>query len=184
MEDYNILSIDIGIHNIGYALYNTETDKLNFGLFDTDSKLTKSDKKLNIVVSRVKYINMFVKEMFDRYKITKIIIERQVNNNTMAMELMYALTATIYNYCDNIEIFDPKLKFTSLGISYNTKNKAHKKLSISIVNNYIDKYYNYKLNDFEQYNKLDDISDAVFMLFISLYKNDSKQLLKIKECSL
>lgn len=175
-----ILSVDLGIHNIGYAIYTISDDKLQFGLYDIDSNLTASDRKANVVVTRTKYIYMFVSNVFKQYPIDTVIIERQVNNNTMAMELMYSLTACVYNFCKDIVIFDPKLKFTSLGLTYNTKNKAHKKLSINIVKNYITKYYPDLLSSFEDNSKQDDISDAVLMIFTHINKNNVEALMKIK----
>lgn len=180
MEKKYILSIDIGIHNIGYALYDKENDDLNFGLYDIDEHLTKADKKANVVVTRVKYVNMFVDKIFENNNISKVIIERQVNNNTMAMELMYALTSCIYRYCKDIVIFDPKMKFKALGLTYTTKNKAHKKLSIQIVDNYINKYYPQLVEKFDMNTKQDDISDAILMLLIDMNKNNIDELMKIK----
>lgn len=180
MNDYKILSIDIGIHNLGYSLYDVDNNKLFFDLYDIDEKISKND---NIILSRTKIINDFVKNIFTNHNnINTVIIEKQVNVNTMAMELMYLLTATIYNYCDNIIIFDPKQKFTKLSIKYDVKNKNHKKLSIRIIRNYISKYYNDLLDTFDSYTKRDDISDSVFMLFVHLYNDNKKELIKLKQC--
>lgn len=176
-----ILSIDIGIHNIGYAVYDMTTEEIIFGLYDTDSQLTSADKKANVVVTRTKYIHMFISCMFSKYNIQKVIIERQVNNNTMAMELMYLITSAVYHFCKNIIIFDPKLKFTKLGLTYNTKNKAHKKLSIKIVKNFITKYHPQLLNTFNENAKQDDISDAILMILVHVNINDVDKLADIKE---
>jgi hypothetical protein len=73
-----------------------------------------------------------------REKFEAIIIERQVNINTVAMELMYATTATALSICRNIIIFDPKMKFTHLKIKYDTKNKNHKTQSVEIVKKYLN----------------------------------------------
>ena len=182
MQNDVILSIDIGIHNLGYAIYdkNTinehKTESLLFDLYDLDENIEKKDKKNNIVLTRAKYINKFIKDIFNEYNINVVIIERQVNTNTRAMELMYLLTATIYNYCSNIIIFDPKLKFTKTGLIYNTKNKAHKKLSIKVIETYLINNYPSLLQRFQQYDKKDDISDAVFMLLIYRFENNKNKL--------
>lgn len=180
MNTQNILSIDIGIHNIGYAIYNKIEDKLDFGLYDIDSQLTKSDKKNNTVITRVKYVSLFIDKLFESYNFNKVIVERQVNNNTMAMELMYSIVSCVYKYCKDIIIFDPKMKFKALGLTYSTKNKAHKKLSVNIVSNYINKYYSSLMDKFDDNTKQDDISDAILMLLIDNYKNDINELMKIK----
>ena len=129
-------------------------------------------------------VHKFVKNMFQTYNIKTVIIERQINVNTMAMELMYALVSAIYPYTDNIIIFDPKLKFTTLSLKYDTKNKQHKKLSINIINNYLNKYYSQHVNKFMGYTKRDDISDAILMLLIYIYKNDKQKLINIRNYDL
>lgn len=176
-----ILSIDIGIHNLGYSIMNTNMSNINFGIFDLDKHIQKSSK--NIVLDRIKYISMFIKQIFDKLNITKVIIERQVNNNTMAMELMYCIASTCYQYCSDIVIFDPKLKFTKLRINYDTKNKNHKKLSIKIMRNYITKYYPKYLDKFNSYDKQDDIADSLFMLLININEDNITELNKILECN-
>lgn len=191
------LSIDIGIHNLGYAigLQNSAailhkqrneveaatiaTTLYSFGLFDIDDKIKKS---ANIVMERVRLVSMFLKQIFKNLPITIVIIERQVNTNVMAMELMYCVASCCYQYCRNIIIFDPKLKFTKLKIPYETKNKAHKKLSIKIIRNYISNYYEDLLERFVSYDKLDDISDAVFMLLVYSYNDNPAELKKLRKC--
>ena len=60
--NYNILSIDIGIHNLGYSLFNINDNKLFFDLYDIDNNINNN---INIVVSRTKIINEFIGIRFD-----------------------------------------------------------------------------------------------------------------------
>ena len=117
-----ILSIDIGIHNLGWCVMETNpnTPYLEFGLYDID----EDNKNKDTVLYRTAKVHEFVKQIFDIYNVSTVIIERQVNVNTMAMELMYSLVSSIYPYTRNIIIFDPKLKFTTLSLKYDTKNKS------------------------------------------------------------
>ena len=148
-----------------------------FGLYDIDANLPFND---DVVVSRVSVINSFVKEIFTEYpSISMVVIERQVNVNTMAMELMYALTATVYNYCKDIVIFDPKLKFTTLSLKYSTQNKAHKKLSVAIVRNYLAQNRPHLLPLFDNNKKRDDIADAVLMLLVLAFQSDKAALAQL-----
>lgn len=148
-----------------------------FGLYDVDANLPSND---DVVVSRVAVINSFVKEIFDEFpSISTVIIERQVNVNTMAMELMYALTATVYNYCKDIVIFDPKLKFTMLSLKYSTQSKAHKKLSVEIVRNYLATHHSDLLPLFNCNKKRDDIADAVLMLLVYGFRSDKAALAQL-----
>ena len=127
---------------------------------------------------------MFVKQIFDNYNVSTVIVERQVNVNTMAMELMYSLVSSIYPYTRDIIIFDPKLKFTTLSLKYDTKNKQHKKLSVCVVYNYLLHKYPEHVNKFMSYTKRDDISDAVLMLLVYVYKNNKQELATIRNYSL
>ena len=172
------LSIDIGLKNLGYALYDKEHDELTFDVYDVDSHLR--NKRKDLVVSRSNILHDFIKDLFTKHDIGEVIIERQVNSNTQAMEMMYLLTGILTNYNVKVKIFDPKQKFTRLNIKYDTKNKAHKKLSVSIVKNYIKTTYPDLLERFTSYKKLDDISDAILMLFVEVYKKNTPMLCKLK----
>lgn len=171
------LSIDIGIHNLAYAIH--KDGELIFDMFDIDAHITA--RKCNVVIQRVKVVNDFINEIFGKYNIEKVIIERQVNNNTVAMEMMYLITATCIRYTENIIIFDPKLKFSTLRLPYDTRNKAHKKLSVQIITNYLARYY--PANDITKYKKKDDIADSVFMLLVEEYKDDKDKLMQLRECA-
>ena len=174
-----ILSIDIGIHNLGYALL--DDDVVWFDVYDVDNKMKPTERRTNIVLSRTKYLHEFVKDIFENNIITKVIIERQVPTNTIAMEIMYLLTGIVYTYCSDIVIFDPKLKFTTLGFSYNTHNKAHKKLSIEIVQKYLENKNKILLDKLLTYDKKDDISDAILMGLIELFRDDKQELVSIRK---
>ena len=172
------LSIDIGLRNLGYALFDKKQDKLSFGVYDVDDHLR--NKKKNLVVSRSLILRDFIKDLFEKYDIDSVIIERQVSSNTQAMELMYLLTGIITNYTTKIKIFDPKLKFMRLNLKYSTKNKAHKKLSVSIVKNYLEANHNDLLEEFTIHKKQDDIADAILMILVTVYKNDKAKLISLR----
>lgn len=175
-----LFSIDIGPKNIGYCLFplnneqQTENDQQKpppiFSIFSIEDKI-KNSKKIkspiskitaNSVINRCAIIKEFFAEIFARYPVKFVIIERQVNLNTVCMELMYAITSAALNYVEasKIIIFDPKLKFTVLGIDYSTKNKEHKRLSVNIAKTYLN---GETLANFEKYDKKDDIADAILM---------------------
>ena len=172
-----VLSIDIGLRNLGYALFDKEQDKLSFGVYDVDGHLRN---KKDLVVSRSLILKDFIDSLFKEHEITDVIIERQVSSNIQAMEIMYLLTGIISNYTTHIKIFDPKLKFTRLNLKYSTKNKEHKKLSVAIVKNYIEANYNDLLEEFTTHMKQDDIADAILMILVTVYKNDKAKLVFIR----
>ena len=176
-----ILSIDIGIHNLGWCVMTNNEENIEFGLYDIDEN---NKTKTDIVLYRTKIVHSFVNSIFDKFNINTVIIERQVNVNTMAMELMYCLVSAIYIHTQNIIIFDPKLKFTTLSLKYDIKNKQHKKLSIHIVSNYLEHNHPLLIEKFNSYNKKDDISDSLLMILTYIYKHDKRKLLSIRGCAM
>ena len=177
---FHMLSIDIGIKNLGYAVISF--DKLGkkslqdltveFDIFDISKHLTK---KADIVSSRCEALITFFKHLFDKYgEFINIIIERQVNRNTMAMELMYAIKMALklLNPSNSqIVIFDPKDKFLKLGLTYSTANKAHKKQSIYYAHQLMTKIWSHQLEYFDQFDKKDDVSDAINQCLVWMLHN-------------
>ena len=90
-----------------------------------------------------------------------VVIERQFNNNTKAMELMGVYAGIAQFYTDKIKIFDPKLKFTKIHETYITDSKAHKKQSIKYAERVLYSYYKTHLEPFYECDKRDDYSDAI-----------------------
>ena len=169
-----LLSIDIGTTNLGYTFIDFDTKcgladmGIRFGIFRIDAGKKVKD---SIVIHRIKK----VKELFSLFPILDyVIIERQVNINTEAMELMYAITsAAMLRVGDNcVTIFDPKLKFTHYHLKYDTKGKAHKRLSIQIAHEFLEAYYPELIDEFSMYEKKDDISDSLNQAIVWLRKNN------------
>jgi hypothetical protein len=160
------LSIDIGIRHLGYSILNG--DGLIFDIFDIEGTIKKDPKlkKLNSVpVQRAYVLNQFLTEIVDKYSIERIIVERQVQTNTVAMELMYSIISLCITKIplEALIIYDPKKKFTDLHLKYSTKNKAHKRLSISVCREKLSQLYPVLVNDFDSHSKKDDIADSILM---------------------
>ena len=160
------LSIDIGIRHLGYSILTNEG--LLFDIFDIESTYTKDPKlkKLNSVpVQRAYVLNQFLSEIIDKYAIEQIIIERQVQTNTVAMEIMYSIISLCITKIplESLIIYDPKKKFTDLHLKYSTKNKEHKKLSVSVCREKLERLYPYLIASFDGHKKKDDIADSVLM---------------------
>ena len=165
---------------------NTNTQSLSYSQFMQTHVLTLSNiiphfdifnitehtakLKLNVVESRCIAINTFFEDIAKQYSIVRIIIEKQVPNNTIAMELMYSIYTKALQYCEHkdVIIFDPKLKFSSINEPYDTKNKKHKKQSIMYAGNLIKNSYPSMLEQFNSHPKKDDIADAFNMLIIDM----------------
>ena len=176
---FNILSIDIGIKNLGFAILSF--DKLGkkkiddfevfFDIFDISKHLKK---KGDIVNNRCAALIDWLHELQTKYSDFKIIIiERQVNRNVMAMELMYALTMGLRLIAPtaDIVIFDPKDKFLKLGLTYSTQNKSHKKQSARYAKALIETFWPVHEQYFNDFDKKDDVSDAINQALVWLLSN-------------
>lgn len=168
-----LLSIDIGVKNLGWSLIEYEKGCedsdlfIDFGIFVIDEK---KSTRTSTVVSRCKRVC----EFFDDFQPDYVVIERQVNTNTKAMELMYAVVMKAIEIVgiERVFIFDPKLKFTYYGEEYTTKGKQHKRKSIRKAHELLERHYGNLIWKFEEFDKKDDISDAI---------NQGITLLKMKK---
>lgn len=154
-----MLSIDIGKKNLGYTYFELDEGNnlvnIESGIFNIDEKLKKNSDVVTYRCSRIKdFFKKFTKE------IKYVVIERQVNKNVIAMNLMYGISSYAQMMTEDVFIFDPKMKFTTIGIEYCTKDKAHKKLSIDIAKKLITKMFPEKLPMIESHDKQDDIADS------------------------
>lgn len=168
-----ILSIDIGRKNLGYSIY--DGDKLVFDIFNISEQLKPIKKRENIEGRNTVMID-WLNKLTKKYNINKIVVEKQIINNVVAMCIQSCIIT--YALVNSIEIisFDPKNKFTFTGDNYNSKNKEHKKLVIQYTINLLTKLYPDKLEQFNKYKKQDDISDSIIMNFMSHPKTDLKHL--------
>ena len=160
------LSIDIGIRHLGYSILTNEG--LIFDIFNIEDTYNKDPKlkKLNSVpVQRAYVLNQFLTDIIEEYSIERIIVERQVQTNTVAMEIMYSIISLCITKIplDALIIYDPKKKFTDLHLKYSIKNKEHKKLSINVCREKLAQLYPALLPSFEKHKKKDDIADSILM---------------------
>lgn len=174
-----IISIDIGRKNLGYTIASAvdfNKAKINdvkfiSGVYDLNEKPSKGE----IVLQRILALKIFF-EITIKDDVFCAIIERQVPSNLIAMELMYSVVSFISKYTNNIYIFDPKLKFNTIGQTYNTRNKEHKKQSINNMYKFISSVKNPCFNELETLlkdaKKRDDIADSFNQLIIYACMNE------------
>ena len=173
----NFLSIDIGIKNLGFAIYyqnGSEATVLDFGLYNINEDIKDHTKsKTNVVSERCKSIKRFFESLkFKSYE--AIIIERQVASNSIACYLMYSIATEALNYTNNVVIFTPAEKFKTFQIPYSTTNKQHKRLSTTLASNLITKHFPEMIHKFNTFEKKDDIADAINQLITVLYQRKIK----------
>ena len=127
-----ILSIDIGKKNLGFTIYNE--NEFTFGIFDITKKLKQ--KKLNEnIEGRNQILIKWLKQQRKKYNITKIVVEKQVIKNVVAMCIQSCIITFALMYKLEITTFDPKNKFKLTGDQYDSKRKEHKKLAIKYAIN-------------------------------------------------
>ena len=173
---YRLLSIDIGMKNMSFAFISIADGKIadiQFEMFDLDEYGVKK-KSIGIAMQRCTAIQQIFNEKVVEHVPNEIIIEKQVPSNENAMCIMYSLISNSLQILDHtkVSLFDPKTKFTTLSINYDTKNKRHKKLSIELCTKLLKNLeFAERLAEFHQHSKQDDIADAINQGIIWLYKN-------------
>jgi len=167
-----VLSIDIGTKNLGYTIakFNSRDSVKNL-LFDMDIYTIDDKNNCDVVSYRIKKI----RELFDRLQLPKetlVIIERQVQTNVIAMELMYAIAAiSMERFSIPIIIFDPKRKFNYIKEEYSTTSKSHKKKSTEFACKFLQDNFIEKYNTFKMHTKKDDLSDSLIQLLVTISEN-------------
>lgn len=190
-----VFSIDIGYKNLGYTIIelpeqlenilpkSSERGSLNLSespIFFDIFNITEQHKNKDVVSSRCLAIEELFNMVSKNHLIDLVIIEKQVNQNVIAMSLMYSIytKALEYVHPDYIFIFDPKLKFNAIHESYITKNKLHKKQSIKNALNFITETHSSLVKPFSLFKKQDDIADSLNQALVYLaYKNISIETL-------
>lgn len=191
MSTINYLSMDLGKENLGFAIITIETmpedthtddprDTMKFGakrlfydLFSIDSTMKTKEfkakyKNYPMSLSRPRVLCDFLTNLNEIYKFNKIIVEKQVVNNVVAMMLESMIVMFAMDHQIEIEVFDPKRKFEN--VTYNSKAKEHKKIVVTMARNIMNEY-TCDSDKFETFPKKDDISDAIVMCHM-VAKND------------
>ena len=191
----SILSIDIGTINLGYTIITyDDNDKVDPKDLDIDFSIYTIDDggKGDTVAKRYKSISKFydrVNFLISQKKSTlkNVIIEKQVGTNKVAMCLMYALFVKASDMIgvENVSLFDPKLKFTTLNTTYDTKNKSHKKKSILYAKEFLmNTHHKDDFNTFLTFIKLDDIADSLNQAIIWMFLQNQLTCDKDRLCKL
>ena len=197
MSTYNILSIDIGTKNLGYTLITFEQDKvfspedlqIRFGIETVDRKdgtscPSRKDTKKDVIVRR----HISIQEFFENIgNVQTVVIEKQVPQNEVAMCLMYMLFEKACSIVgvDNVYLFDPKQKFLSLSLNYNTNSKHHKKQSIQFAYNFLrNTGKDNLLKEFVSFHKKDDIADSLNQGLVWMCTKEMFDKVYLRECFL
>lgn len=177
-----MLSIDIGKINLGFAILEASRE-LHIGILDmTHQTISSTNESLNnvfkekskrtnlkrihsVVLQRGFVLKDFIESVQEVFKISKVIIERQSQMNPTAQEIEYMITGLFLSTIQDIVIFNPVNKFSYVGLKYDTKNKAHKKLSVNVITKLLEATPSEDF--FKSLPKKDDVADAVYMAFVT-----------------
>ena len=157
---------------------------INFELYNLDDYGLQSNS-LGLVINRCTAIKEIFLQAANNFDTQQVLIEKQVPRNENAMCIMYSLYTIAITKLEpeNVYLFDPKMKFTSIGLNYDTKNKNHKKKSIELAKKLLSKLNNDELMErFLSNSKQDDIADAINQAIVWSYKNKkltSKQIIEL-----
>jgi hypothetical protein len=190
----NVIAFDIGFRNLAFAVITSE-NKLHFRLIDLESRLKRKEKK---TIGRCRVLREIVEEALSFIEPEgplshplaapplaslakcKIVIEKQVQTNVIAMGLMYALVSISQQFAKEIVLFSPNQKFILLKQDYSVVDKAHKKLSVKLTRDIIREKYPESLHEFEALRKQDDVADAFLMAYLSRRTRPSTK--RIPQC--
>lgn len=163
-----ILAIDAGKSHLGYALY--DRTHLKFGLLDIDAYI-KTRCAMSIPTQRIRILYYWFKALLNKYSVSRLVVEKQVKANVICMEIQVIVMTLAQTFDIPITLFDPKLKFSYISVSYDSKRKEHKKIATQYALNII---HNLGLDDghFKTFKKQDDISDATCMAVMCAESDD------------
>jgi len=164
------LSIDIGIKNMGYLIY--DTDLSHIIKWDIIMLCETNASKVDMITLG-KTINTKFKEIFSPYKIDYVIIENQIGFNAIRMKSVQSMVTMyfIHNNIDNIRYWNASNKLKDYGLPKKTTYAQRKKESINITKSQITELYPEHIDFFMSHKKKDDLADA-YLQYVSYIKNN------------
>ena len=165
----SFIAVDIGVKHFAYCVING--NEIDFNIIE----LSKNNN--DIINDLIEFIE---KQSFSDHFV--LIIEQQVINNVKAMIIQNILMTICKLKNINYVLFNPKLKFNyieseKIKLSY----KQRKNKSIDYARIYLNKFHPSLLSEFEQFDKKDDVADAIVMAVmykLNMDKNKVKDVFK------
>jgi|SaaInlStandDraft_4_1057021.scaffolds.fasta_scaffold123008_2 hypothetical protein len=163
------LSIDVGIKNLGYIIYDTDLSRII--KWDIIMLCETNASKVDMITLG-KTMNEKFKETFTPYQIDYVIIENQIGFNAIRMKSVQSMVTMyfIHNGIDNICYWNASNKLKDYGLPKKTTYAQRKKESINITKSQITEHYPEYLDFFMSHKKKDDLADA-YLQYVSYIKN-------------
>lgn len=166
----SFIAVDIGVKHFAYCVIND--NKIDFNIIE----LSKNNN--DIINDLIEFIEKRLCLHF------VLIIEQQVINNVKAMIIQNILMTICKLKNIDYVLFNPKLKFNYIeGEKIKLSYKQRKNKSIDYARIYLNKFHKEQnmLDIFEQFDKKDDVADAVVMAVMykmNMDKNKIKDVFK------
>lgn len=165
----SFIAVDIGVKHFAYCVINN--DEIDFNIIE----LSKNNN--DIINDLIEFIEIYSSFHFI------LIIEQQVINNVKAMIIQNILMTICKLKNIDYVLFNPKLKFNYIeGEKIKLSYKQRKNKSIDYARIYLNKFHKNMLDIFEQFDKKDDVADAIVMAVmykLNMDKNKVKDVFKL-----
>jgi hypothetical protein len=161
------LSIDVGIKNLAYLLY--DTDIVEWKVIELCDK-TQNASKLNMIDVGKK---LFEALETIKHPIDEIIIENQIGQNAIRMKMLQGMI-TLYFISKGMT----KIHYWNAGnklkrfIKTKTSYSQRKKFSVQITRDILVQAYPTQQQYFETHKKKDDLADCLLQLLDFLMKQE------------
>jgi hypothetical protein len=164
------LSIDVGIKNLAYIIFNEQNDIIEWNVVELCDKNTNS-KKLSLVDIGKKLFESL--EKLNEYYIKTVLIENQIGPNAIRMK---SIQGMITLYYVSKKIYDIQYWNASNKLKKYLKGKStykeRKVASVKITKILIDEHFMSYTDFFIKHKKKDDLSDCFLQLLDYLSKEN------------
>lgn len=168
------IAVDIGVKHFAYCVINDYEIDFNKLLSFGCVELSKNNNDI---------INDLIEFIENQSLPFVLIIEQQVINNVKAMIIQNILMTICKLKNIDYVLFNPKLKFNYIeGEKIKLSYKQRKNKSIDYARIYLNKFHKNMLDIFEQFDKKDDVADAIVMAVmykLNMDKNKVKDVFKL-----
>lgn len=163
------VSIDVGIKNLAYIIYETTNSVIL--KWDVIELCKGKSNNVNLIDLGKIMCNSF-HDIFTPYNVECVIIENQIGQNAIRMKTLQGMITMyfIQQGCNDIYHWNACHKLKDYDIPKKTTYSQRKKLSIHITNQILEKEYEDWLNHFLSHKKKDDLADCFLQLKNALKK--------------
>jgi hypothetical protein len=164
------LSIDVGIKNLAYIIFNEQNNIVEWNVVELCDKTTNS-KKISLVDIGKKLFESL--EKINHYDIKTVLIENQIGPNAIRMKSIQGMI-TLYYVSRNIydiQYWNASNKLKKY-LKGKTSYKERKVASVNISKLLIEEHYSKYNEFFIKHKKKDDLADCFLQLLDYLSKEN------------